>query len=397
MSIAERDSEAIKRANPFINLPTKIFLTGEGLRLLAKKPQQLKKFRNRDGTIKEGLVSDRFNALLVQKLVLNSYAEEIYVREVDLLRYRSEIISTNNLIVYAILYKKLSPSLAEMLFQSPVVKAHNRKNPKHAIVDLNMISRELVDRLREEKTELFDAIEAEIIEEVKRRITQNRLISEEDKQTRIRSLDKFVAWIDRRIWYLYLIIYQTALKKEMVSSFASMIAVYLGRTQIATHLSNLLMEFVQNAERAHLERIIIRGKFATRDMVDSFVRDRENRAQILKEAERINQMLELSWNMNPETVSLGQQYRIAITVSNYGIISEDMRIMISRKMRTNVEGITLAKFYEDSSEDKLGAGLGLLYNSYLEDICRQEGIQYKCNIFPEPQTEKTTVRMEIIL
>ena len=112
-------------------------LTTEGLRLFAAKPDQLKRVKNRMGIVKEAIESDRYNALLVQKLVLNSCIEEVYVRLPNLLQYRQDLISTNNLILYAILYKKLSPSLADMLCQSPVVQAYNRKNPKYAIVGLN--------------------------------------------------------------------------------------------------------------------------------------------------------------------------------------------------------------------------------------------------------------------
>lgn len=391
-------SEAIQRSNPFIELPTRIFLTGEGLRLFAKNPGQLQKELNRDGIRKEGLISPRYNAVLVQKLVLNSYAEEIFVKEPELLRYRSDIISTNNLIVYAILYKKLSPSLAKMLFDSAVVKAYNRKNPKNSIASLGMISTEKVDMLRNEMKDTFETMEKEIYEEVSRRILENQIISEEDKKIRIRSLEKFIAWIDRRIWYLYLIIYQTPFKREMLHAFASMIATYLARTQIATHLSNLLMEFVQNAEKAHMERIIVKGKFAPLSAADAFMRDPGNRQLVFVHAAKMKQMLELSWNMNPETISVGQQYRVALTISNFGLITDEIQFKLSRKMRSNVNGISLASFYDGEDEDeRLGAGLGLLYNSFLEDICRQEGIHYKCNIFPEPQKEKTTVKLEIIL
>ena len=72
--------DAIQRSDPFIELPTRIFLTGEGLRLFSKNPAQLEKSLNRDGIRKEGLVSSKYNAVLVQKLVLNSYAEEILLK-----------------------------------------------------------------------------------------------------------------------------------------------------------------------------------------------------------------------------------------------------------------------------------------------------------------------------
>ncbi|HPH02895.1 MAG TPA: hypothetical protein PLM00_03685 [Spirochaetota bacterium] len=390
------ETPTFQRQNPYVALPTRMFLTTEGLRLFAAKPDQLKRVKNRMGIVKEAIESDRYNALLVQKLVLNSCIEEVYVRLPNLLQYRQDLISTNNLILYAILYKKLSPSLADMLCQSPVVQAYNRKNPKYAIVGLNMISRQKIDAIRMEKPQLFEAMESEIMEEVKARI-KRQPISDEDKQIRERSLEKFIAWIDKRIWYIYLIIYQTQLKRELVRSFTDMLVTYLGRTQIATHLSSLLMEFVQNAEKAHFERIVIRKRFAAEKMADSFIRDRKNREAVIAEAVRMDQMLEVAWNVNPETISVGQQYRIGITISNYGIISEDTRMKLAKKMNADVEGISLDSFYTEKGEDKLGAGLGLLYNSYLEEICHKEGLLYRCNIFPEPEKEKTTVRLDITL
>ncbi len=389
-------SEAIRRKDPIIEIPTKILLTSDGVNIFSQSAQKLEKIKNRRGQYREGLVANNYNALLVQKMILNSFAEEILVQEPSLLNYRREITSTNNLILYAILYQKLSPALAEMLFQSTVVKTFNRKNPKNAIVSLDSISKEKITKIIAEKQSLFKHIEDEIYQEVNNKIARHKLLSDEDKQIRIRSLDKFIAWIDKRIWYFYLIVYQTPLRREILHSFSSMIFVYLSRTQIATHLSNLLMEFVQNAEKAHFERIIVRKNYANRKMVDSFLRDRSNRDSIVKEARKIEQFLDLSWDMNSEYISVGHKYRVGITISNYGIISEDQRLILSQKMQTDVDGISIGSFYEENEDATLGAGLGLLYNSYLEDICRQEGIMYKCHIYPEPENEKTTVKLEII-
>ena len=119
---------------------------------------------------------------------------------------------------------------------------------------------------------------------------------------------------------------------------------------------------------------------------------------VIGAAAKARQLLDLSWNMNPERMSVGQQYRIQISISNFGIIDDRVRLDLAKKMKTNVDGIRISDFYTGGDDpEKLGAGLGLLYNSYLEDICKNEGIQYRCNIYPEPAKEKTTVRIEISL
>lgn len=383
--------------NPYIDLKASIILTKEGLGLFQKPGAIIKKVYDRAGSVKEGLRSEKYNAPTMQKLIMNSFVEEIYIKAPELLNKRSEIISTNNLVTYAILYKKLSPTLAQEMFASQILKDYNRKNPRNAILELKQIPQATVKGLFESKAEQMQAIEKEIRELVISRVKKDT-ISEEDKETRIRSLDKFIRWMDPRIWYLYYIIYQTPFKSEMRNVFTRMVETYLDNTQIATHLSNLLLEFIQNAEKAHLTKIIVDNGLAPPNEADKYLRDRSNREGVVKMAQSSKQPLELSWNLNPSRTGISKQFRIQITISNYGLIDEATRMNLSKKMRTDVDGISLSDFYnEGESPEKLGAGLGLLYNSYLEDICKKKGILYKCNIFPEPKQEKTTVVIDITL
>jgi len=386
------------KKNSFINLPVNLVLTGEGISLFAKNPGAIKKFKNREGSIRQGMQSESYNSVSVQKLIMNSFVEEIFISLPDFLRKRKEIIDTNNLVMYGILYKKLSPSLASMLFESHVLKDYNRKNPKALITSLNHVDRNKLDALRTAKKQFFEMMEIEINSEVVQRIISAPEIEEEDRLTRMRSLEKFMNYIDKRIWYLYFVIYQTSLRDEIRKHFADMIALYLDRTKLATHLSNLLMEFIQNAEKAHLERIIVSQNMAQKSEIDKYLKDPENRKWVIDEAKRKNQMLELSWNMNSERSSLGNTYKVQIAISNFGLIDEKTRASLANKMKSDTSEISVASFYQDSGDaDKLGAGLGLLYISYLEDICKKEGIKFFCNIFPEPSKEKTTVKIEITL
>jgi len=382
-----------------VELPANLIFTREGLALLSANPNaEIKRVSGKDGSPREGMQSKSYNAPTIQKMIMNSYLEEIYIKLPDLLRKRHEIISTNNLIVYAILYKKLSPSLARMLFESTVVKEFNRKNPKNSIVDLKHISMQSAAKLVESRKELFLSIKKSIQDAVLYQVSINTELQEEDRTIMARSIPKFIDWIDNRIWYLYFIIHQTPLKEQMQKAMVRMITQYLDHTRIGTHLSNLLMEFVQNAEKAHFERLIIKNNLAKKEEVDTYLRDRGNRQFIIDEATRRDQMLEISWSMASERGAGGRNYRIIITVSNYGLIDERTRSLLHNKMKTNVDGIGLASFYEGGGDaDKLGAGLGLLYNSYLEDLCRKEGIFYKTSIFPEMRHEKTTVQMELAL
>lgn len=395
---AAKPAPQTERKDKFVELPTRMILTGAGLALFQKSGTPIGRVLNRDGIQREGVESPRFHAGTMQKMVMNSYIEEIFAPVPDLLSRRYHVISTNNLIVYAILYKKLSPSLGKTMFETNVVREFNRKNPGKSIVDLKQIPTATAENLVKVKAEHIKKLEAELHAGVAQLVMNNTALGDEDRRSMILSLPKFLAWMDKRIWYLYYVIYLSGYQEQMRRVFTRMLAQYLDHTRIATHLSNLLMEFVQNAEKAHFERIIVKGGFARREEVDKFLRSRENRESVTLAARQSRQMLDLSWNMNPERMTIGQQYRIQINVSNFGIIDDRVRMELSKKMKTNVDGIGISDFYDGGGDpEKLGAGLGLLYNSYLEDICKQEGIQYRCNIYPEPAKEKTTVRIEISL
>lgn len=392
------DAPHTKRTDSFIELPARLILTSAGVNLFQKSGTPLKRILNREGIAREGMESPRFNAATVQKLVLNAFLEEIYAPLPDMLSKRYQIISTYNLIVYGILYKKLSPSLAKTMFETDVVKDFNRKNPKNSIIDLKHINPASVEALLTSNQDLFSKIEQEITNSVISRVELNPSLNDEDRSAMLKSVPKFISWIDRRIWYIFFIIYQTASREQMKNVFVGMVARYLEHTRIATHLSNLMMEFVQNAEKAHFERIIVRADLANRDDIDKYLRTRENREKVINLAVSTNQYLDIAWNMNPERLTAGQQYRIQTSISNYGLIDENMKDKLNKKLKTNTDGMNISDFYQSADDpDKLGAGLGMLYNSYLVDICKAEGIHYKCNIFPEPKKEKTTVTLEISL
>ncbi|AFM13236.1 hypothetical protein [Turneriella parva] len=380
----------------FIDIPASIVLSAEGIRVLSGSKTAIQRVPARGGANKEGLLSQAFNAATVQKLIMNSYIDELYYSSTEFLTKRPQIISTTNLIIYAMLYKMLSPTLAKRVIESPVLREHNRRNPKAAILDFKSIPQKLMDDFMAKNQAVLARIEHEMIDAVLSRISADTKLPEEDKIVRMRSLEKFVRWVDKRIWYLYLIIYQTPLRAEIEKAYVDLFFQYLDNTQIATHTGNLVMEFIQNAEKAHFERIIVKNHLAPRDKIDAYLRNKLNREQVVKIAAQNKQLLEVTWQFQTDRINAGKAHNVKIILSNYGLITDSTREGLARKMKTDTSGIALADFYEDSgSGDKLGAGLGLLYNSYLEDTCREKGIRYFCTIFPEPRLEKTTVTLDL--
>jgi hypothetical protein len=387
-----------ERQDKYIQLPSRIILTKEGLDVVTQSRLPILKMKNHTGTLCEGIEAKSINAQTLQKMVMNSCVEEVCAELPEFLSFRHGIMNVNSLLVYAVLYKKLTPSISEMFFGSHVVKDFNRKNPKNAIINIQQINKKSMDEIIQRQKEHYDNLKKEIMEEVLKLVQMNQSLTEEDRQIQSRSLDKFIAWIDQRIWFIYDIICRTNLKDEMLRDLSSMIAKYLNRTQIATHLSNLVMELSQNAERAHFERIVVRNDLTAPGEIDNYLRLKTNREKAAMIAVKNKELLGLAWNIEGVHNTVGQQYRIKIFITNYGLIDELTRTQASKKMKADVEGLSIADFYGMAENgERLGAGLGLLYNSYLEDYCHSHGIMYRCNIVPELKYERTTVIIEISL
>lgn len=384
-----------------ISLPVRLILTAEGVRLFSKNRSLVKTVKNKDGHARDGIEFSSYNANSVQKLIMNAYLEEIFVAQPDLLSKRKYIIDTNSLVIYGNLYKKLSPSLAKMVIKSKVVQDYNRKNPKNMLIDLDSVEDKKLQILRKTKQLEFDAMEMEISSDVVQKIINNPTLEEEDRLTRIKSLPKFMKYIDPRIWYFYYIIYQTQLREEVRNSFSDMIIMYLDRTKLATHLSNLLMEFIQNAEKAHFYKILMDTpeKVAFRKDVTKFFKDPENRKWAIEEAKKRNQMLELSWNVNADHLGIGHSNKILISVTQHGAIKDIDAKVMHQKMKSDTGGIPMSSFFKDTSRKNsmMDTELGLLYISYIEDICRKENIRFYCNLYSDQIKDKTTIRMEISL
>lgn len=382
-----------------ILLPAKLFLTDEGVHAFASSSSSanISEMFLFNGSKGRGFESSSYTKTVLQKLLLNSYVQEFYVQQPQLLNLRQQIIALNHLIVYAALYQKLTPTLAQDIFASPALQQYNQKNPKRAIYNFQDIEKSKASAFCKQHQSFFQFVQKELYALIVKKLETDHFVSEDERELRKEAVRKFLQWIDPRISYLYLVLYRSDIKEELRSSFVNSLYRYLENMQLASHLSNLLMEFVQNAERAHFERLIKKHHLSS-EKPDVFLRSPQNRKKICEIAVKHQQYLDLVWNLyQTQEKTEGRQTSFSIHISNYGVIDEHTRSLISAKMKTEVKETSISSFFQERANDSLGAGLGLLYNSYLEDFCRERHIRYFCQVFPEPHKEKTTVKIDITL
>lgn len=381
-----------------INLSGKLFFDIESVSLLS--PLSHERLQNHRGDWQEGFSLQVFPVKLMDDLLTNSQESEFYVQQPELLSIRNQLIAFNNLLIQTILYKKISPHFSEVLLKSEPLQKYNRKNPRAAITDFTNLNKQRSEEFCRNNLDICHAVKQDIQVLVNKKLQDDKDMEEDERKLRKEVLPWFLNRIDLRIWHLFFLIYKSspALKEEMNNYFASVLFDYLENMQVSTHLSHLFMEFVQNAEKAHFEKIALQHQVKP-DEVDSFLRVPKNRELLQKIAMRKNKLLELAWMIKKENNDNEKKhpYSVTIFISNIADIDEKVRQTMTEKMNTSVKGMSISSFYQEKKDNSLGGGLGLLYNSYLEDFCKERGMKYSCNIFPQPKDEKITIRIKLVL
>lgn len=386
----------IDRTDVLIDLPVRMALYEDGIISLMGSLTKLPYFTMSDGSRGQGIVRQGLLAPTTQKLIINGYVRDIYVYMPELLKHRSKIIDLTRLSIYGLLYKQMNPTLAKVLLHSPVLLEYNKHNPSSAIRTLNHVNRKQVEAVLKAKANQKEVLELEIRNEAVQRILESTELSEEDRLMHIRSLDKFIKFIDDRIWYLYMIVYASELRDEMKNLFADTIATYLDRTKIATHLSSVVMELVQNAEKANFDKLLMDNHWI-QSPKESFqwLKNNDRRKKVVALAQSQQKFVEIAWRFHKDEIMQRKNYRIDIIVRNPGIMTHSTEKKLAGKMNTDVSESNLSDFFTESSEEKLGAGLGLLYISYLKEECDRAGLDFKTSVYSDRIEKKTEAKIQI--
>jgi hypothetical protein len=99
-----------------------------------------------------------------------------------------------------------------------------------------------------------------------------------------------------------------------------------------------------------------------------------------------------------QSINKSDRLKLQIAVTNKGVIMEPLRKKVQDKANKDTKGVSLASFYrQKETNDKLGAGLGLYYLSYLQKACVQEKIIMDARIIPDNTHDKTYVMIYLHL
>ncbi|MBN1648314.1 MAG: hypothetical protein JW874_09790 [Spirochaetales bacterium] len=387
----------ISGKKPLIQLPAMFFLTESGIEYCIKRKIPVRDLKNHIGRVKSGFSWEGFNAKLVQHLVSNMLIDGIEINRSDFLSKRNEIIDLTKLIVYAILYKKIKPTLKEILYSSDLISRLRRNNPRAAVNNQLKFDPGVVNKFMEENAKAIRTLKAGLLYEPYSLIQHDETLTEEQKKSKMQITQKFVDVIEPDTWFLFHYISRSGDKMEVFSRINSLLVSFVQKTKIADYIALMLLEILQNAEKTHFENLAIRDNMARAPGVeiDELLKDEDFRRKLRQKAETNKIHVNLGYILEGNPTKAKDRQRLTISVANKGLMGELERRTLQKRAKTEVKSASLADFFTSGDQDNIGGGLGLLYLSYLEDACKSEDIVFDARIISDDQLEETVATVHI--
>jgi len=150
---------------------------------------------------------------------------------------------------------------------------------------------------------------------------------------------------------------------------------FIGKSDIV-HINNVIMELVDNAEKANFFDAIKSEKIdLPLDEVDFIVK---NRKDVVNLCVIKNKWVNISWKFSKDIFK--------VEISNNTLLEQEKAKILREKATADITSI-VDGFSEEDMDDKLGAGLGLYFIKFFTDDMKSKDIE---TIFRIYSTDKAT-------
>lgn len=373
-----------------IDLESRFILSDEGISYCAQNKLLTRDVRTYDGSRKTGFYWQRFDAPLVQRMFVNRLIEEVDIQRTSLLDKRIALIDITKLLLYGMLYKKFKPELNQILLDSDILDRVLKPGMKNSLNANLQFNPAVVQRFVNEKLHDIQKIREFLLIDSYAMIDADKSITESERTDKKRIMRRFIDQVDNNTWFLFHFVNKSDRKFDIIDQINQTLMRYVEKTKIPEYVALMIMELVQNAEKAHYERLARskKGVMKGREL-DTMLRDAEFRELLSDFAQESNSFLNLNFSYSPVKLGGKDRFRFQFTLRNRGVILETKRRALQDKTSTGTAGVSLASFYNDHGNERLGAGLGLLYLSYLEEACRDVDIKIESRIVADSNRDET--------
>ncbi len=373
-----------------IDLEGKYVLTDAGLQYCVKRGIPLRDVVLHDRRKATGFLWKRFNAAFVQKFVTHQLLASIDIERLELLSKRREIMAIASEIIYGVLFKKFRPEMKARLREQAIIQSMlARMGP--AVTTGTSILPGAIAHFKDRHARAINAIKHSLYFAPAARVDTDDKLSATDREEKKRIVRRFIDQIDDETWFLFALLQTGEDRERLLKELQGIVDAYVERAAIADYTALILMELVQNAERAHLLNLAERDQMVRNNpaQVEHLLTDPTFRQKLFRRAQTNGEFLVLNFQFDGNPHDPTSKTKIMASVINRGLIGYRSRQDILEKKKRDVRTTSLVHFYKESNMQELGAGLGMYYLNYLQEACERQGILFDSNVVRDERKEET--------
>ncbi|WP_428770250.1 hypothetical protein V1L52_00055 [Treponema sp. HNW] len=375
-----------------LELPLKVALSEGGAASFIRNNKKLSHLKMVDNSEENGVMLETFDPISLQKLILLDYVSKIEVSLPEFTTLRQDVIDFSKLIVFSMLYRQFSAQVQTDLLASDVIKKHNRAHPGQFFDNRTTVAPDTLRAIMKKYASHINDIKRLILDPLNAEIVKNKKFSDEEKNTYVLMIEKFLSKLSPYNWYLIVLFSKQPGFNQMLDAVRNGLRDYMGKGTIAEYISLMLLELASNCEASNMSKEAAK---MYRGMGESSLTlyDPIVRKKIIAELVRKNKMVYVSWKFGGSSAAIGKQGMLQITVYNQDDEFQEVKESIETSKSADLNKKNLIDFYRELPQQGGRTDLGLYYLSYLNDACKQVNIKFDSYVTQFTSSDLTVINM----
>jgi hypothetical protein len=384
-----------KKSHPAIGLPADIILNDKGLELCHKKSIPCRELTNARGIRKEGFIWLNFKASVLQNMTVNDLIESVEIKRTEYSSVRMELIDLTKLIMYGLVYRKFISEFRSELVSSKQFEQLKRKHPGIITDDLTC-SKKHAEKFFTDNNINLSILKNELLMGPYALIDNNPKIDNKTGDESRQILHKLLSTIDTGTWFILYMVLKGEGRTKLLNNLNRIMISNLKKTEIAEYLALILLELLQNSERLHYEYIARKRKLIKDgESILKYLQDSSFRNLVASYAKNNKKSIRITYSIKSNSDD-DKRLRFNISIINDGVMPESMRSLLQEQANAGT-GSSLADFYYANEGNMSGSGLGMHYLSYIEDACREQGINFDARIINDFARDETEYKIILFI
>jgi hypothetical protein len=364
----------------FFNIPTRIILSGAGVSFFVSHNRFLHRFETADGAKYFGFRLERVNYAWLKKLFLKGYLEKIEIQIKDISRNNQFLGDAIKMVFFAMYRRRISLSIMENIYESPMLRAWNRANPKKQIHPGARISEKSLRDLLQTMPDKVTNIQNTLFELIFAKLLPSDLMAGGEDQRRLRNfIRELIADTDPLIFFV-LVGSKSGDKDNLLMNISRQISQYVRHIDILDLASLLGVELVSAAERSALVRLM-----GDRADIRSYLESPERRKNLMAEKKFRGSTVVVA--VPKEIPTERHRLRFRFSVYNDGAdVGMERKLMedFTERSYSFNSGQALDEFFKTSRQNTPMVyednGLCFYYLTILQEQCEKNHINLETHI-----------------